>query len=167
MNKLRFWNLIETAAKEADGDMVEQARLLTERLATLTPEEIVQFQRLLEEQLALTYRWDLRGAAHVIHGGISEKAFESFRAWLIAHGKSICEAAVDDPDSLVEVVEEETNGQPLLKAAGQAYKTKTGKTIPPSEPIDTEPAGEEWTEEELPEMFPALWDQFGEEEKEP
>jgi hypothetical protein len=166
MNKLRFWNLIETAAKEAEGDIAEQARLLSERLATMSAEEIVQFQRLLDEQMALAYRWDLRGAAHLIHSGISDKAFESFRAWLIAHGKGIYEEAVDDPDSIVAIVEEETNGQPLLKAAAQAYKTKTGKPLPPSEPIDTEPAGEEWTEEELPEMFPGLWEQFGEEERE-
>jgi len=40
------------------------------------------------------------------------------------------------------------------------------KPIPPSEPLDTEPAGEEWTEEELPGLFPALWEHFGEEETE-
>jgi len=78
-DQIAFWNLIETAGKRSRRRYrLEQARILTNRLTKLSAEEIVQFQRLLDEQMALTYRWDLRGAGTSSTGGVSDKGFESF-----------------------------------------------------------------------------------------
>ena len=43
-----------------------------------SPEEIVAFQRVLDELMDESYRADLWGAAYVINGGCSDDGFEDF-----------------------------------------------------------------------------------------
>jgi len=38
--------------------------------------------------------------------------------------------------------------------------------MPAQAPLEVEPAGEEWIEADLPEMFPRLWEQFSDDDDE-
>jgi len=163
MNKTKFWRLIETAQAESDGDLDKQIDVLARGLSDLSPEEMVRFQRFFEEFMALAYRWDLRGAAHLINGDCSDEEFVAFRAWLIAQGKEAFENALNDPDTLLELIEGEVHCPRLVRLADEIYRKKTGKELPPQEPIEVDLMGEEWVEEDLPDMFPKLWAEFGEE----
>ena len=57
--------------------------------------------------MAEAYRWDLWAAAYLIQGGCSDDGFEYFCDWLISLGKHRFEAALRNPDSLAEVIEDE------------------------------------------------------------
>ena len=166
MNKAKFWRLIEEAKSESHGDLDEQVDVLRHKLEKLAAEEILRFQNILDEQMAAANRWDLWGAAYIINGGCSDDGFTYFRGWLIAQGQRIFEAALHDPESLAEVAEAEGECEAILSVPAEAYESKVGSEMPEREARATEPAGDEWTEEELPELYPRLWEAFGEGEEE-
>lgn len=163
MNKVKFWRLVETAKNESDGDLEVQVSILARKLSELDPEEILGFRRLLEEHMALACRWDLRGAAHIINEGCTDKTFEAFRAWLITQGRKVFEDVCNDPEILEDMADGDVLCEDLLEVPERAYKAKTKSSLPPHEPLEIEPVGEEWVEEDLPNMFPRLWAKFGEE----
>src|SRR5687768_16332917 len=100
MDQSQFWRLIEAAKTEARGDTDAQLAILAKKLAALPAEEIVQFDAIFHEMMALSYRWDLWGAAYVLNGGCSDDGFDYFRGWLIAQGESVFQKALEDPESL-------------------------------------------------------------------
>ena len=84
MNENDFWHLIETARAECKGDGGKQVALIQEKLQVLPNREILDFDRLLHEQMRASYNRDLWAAAYIINGGCSDDGFDYFRAWLIA-----------------------------------------------------------------------------------
>ena len=93
---------------------------------------------------------------------------EYFRFWLIAQGQKVFEAALQNPESLAEVLLMpplvnmpylDLEFEPLGYVARIAYKSKTGREMP-LPPLPSRPAleltGPEWSEDNLPEIFPEL-----------
>jgi hypothetical protein len=162
MDETQFWNLIETARKQSGAGVdkdsaAEQDEILTDLLMALPKEEIIGFERLFQDKRAQANQWPLRGAAHVINGGSSEERFEAFRAWLIAQGRAVFEAALKTPESLAQVVTGKAESRDMLSVARDAYLRKTGDDLPlpPAQP-GAQPTGEPWKEAELPRLFPKL-----------
>ena len=107
MTEDEFWDHIR-ATRRADPGAHEER--LTQRLAKLPPEEILDFVHLWRVLRARAYRQDLWGAAYLIQCGCSDDGFEYFRDWLILQGRAVYEAAIADPDALAEVLDGETEG---------------------------------------------------------
>lgn len=132
MELQQFWQLIEQARKKSDGDVDEQAELLAEKLSALPVEEIIEFDRWFQQLMCESYQSQLWAAAYVILGGCSDDGFEYFRAWLIAKGPKVYEAALADPDTLAKVVKldepEESEAESMLYVAASAYEQQTGQT---------------------------------------
>ncbi|MCB2407420.1 DUF4240 domain-containing protein [Hymenobacter lucidus] len=166
----QFWQLIEAAKKKSGGDIEEQAELLTEKLATLSMDEILEFDRIFTQLLHAAYQSKLWAAAYLILGGCSDDGFEYFRAWLIARGQKVYETAVADADGLAKLIKqddaEEAEAESMLYVASTAYEQKTGKDdfhelapLPPSLPtLDLS-----WSDDEklLSELLPKLFKKFG------
>jgi hypothetical protein len=137
-----FWNII---ALGKDSDTPEVS--LKFELQKLCPEEIASFQSHFDVLFDQAYRWNLWGAAYIIHGGCSDDGFIDFRYALISKGKALYEKALENPDSLSEL----NNAEVLLDnelfgyVASQVYENIVGKEIPSnnSTPVD-ESMGEEW-----------------------
>jgi len=162
MEQAEFWSLIEDARRKS-GSCEELAELLLERLAAESEAVSAGFAAVMDQLLDQAYRWDLWGAAYVINGGCSDDGFEYFRGWLIAQGESRFKQALADPDSLADFAEEDVECEDLLYVAQRAYERHTGRQELPQRyaPHPAEPAGEEWTEEDLDELFPKLTAAFG------
>ncbi len=166
MNHRGFWSLIDGTRQASDGVCERQAEVLTELLRQQEPEDIIAFHRMFLEFVYAAYTWDLWGAAYIIHGGCSDDCFEYFRRWLIGHGEAAYMAAVQNPESLVPLLDVEDAGtgghecEELGYAADDAYEQRTGQAMPPLPMLDTElpaePRGEKWNEEELAQRFPQL-----------
>lgn len=167
MDKITFWKLIDASRDAAAGDAEEQIETLTEQVADLPPDEIVAFDRVLSEYHARAYDWGLWGAAYVIGGGCSDDGFMDFRGWLISRGETVYEAALADPESLVEVVTE-SDGDCQIEGfqyiATEVWEQKTGNSADdfPSHDIERreDPAGTPWEEDELEGRFPRLCKKF-------
>ncbi|WP_020391679.1 DUF4240 domain-containing protein [Kribbella catacumbae] len=136
MDKDGFWELVEAARAEVDDTVADPdgvADSLTKVLGELTLAEIAGFGVELERLQAESYRWDLWGAAYLINGGASDDGFDYFRGWLVAQGREIWDAALADPDSLADVVDEDLgegfegfDGEGMLSVAVHAYQSSGG-----------------------------------------
>ncbi|MDX2599116.1 DUF4240 domain-containing protein [Streptomyces caniscabiei] len=170
MDETEFWELVDTAREDAEGDPEDQADLLVERLGRLDPEAVLDFARHFESRYNRAYTWDLWGAATVLLGGASDDAFDYFRCWLIGQGREVFEGAVHDPDALADLLDdfdEEIDGdaEELGYAADEAYEQLTGVVAPdlgiappPGEPEGTPLDFED--DSALAERCPKLWERF-------
>ena len=104
MYETQFWRIIESAHTAAKGKPERQLKLIEKELSKLSPEEILEFQRIFWQQHRISYRADLWGAAYIMNGGCSDDGFDYFRGWLIAQGKDVFEKALQDPDSLADIL---------------------------------------------------------------
>lgn len=165
MDAAGFWQVIEQARKGTDGDLDAFLDQLEETLEKLSPADILAFDQAFFELRRQAYHWDVWAAADLIGGGCSEDSFEDFRNGLIALGQERFEKALEDPDSLAELVvsgEEDRLADTLFfrefsEIAAGVYETKAGRSLPvPSAADPEEPAGLEWREEDLPSRLPRL-----------
>ncbi|MEV6412054.1 DUF4240 domain-containing protein [Kribbella sp. NPDC051718] len=138
MDRDGFWELVEAARVEVDDTVADPdgvADALTKALGELALEEIAGFGVEWERLQAESYRQDLWGAAYLINGGASDDGFDYFRGWLVAQGRETWEAALADPDSLADVVDEDLgegfegfNGEGMLSVAQHAYEAAGGSS---------------------------------------
>jgi hypothetical protein len=107
---------------------------LRSSLQAMSPEQVAQFQTEFQAQLARSYSWELWGAAYLINGGCSDDCFEYFRAWLISRGERVFAATMKDPDSLADLpgLPQVAEFEAIMYVAGDVYKAKTGRELPPS-----------------------------------
>src|SRR5262245_49620590 len=105
MDTARFWNLIDETRKAANGIARRQSDLLTDELAKLSQEEIIEFQRIFYGLKDKAYIGNLWDAATIIMDGCGDSSFEEFREWLVGCGKEAYENTIKDPETLVDVLE--------------------------------------------------------------
>jgi Protein of unknown function (DUF4240) len=124
MDEKPFWDIVRKGCPR-DVEVEDWDDTLVEVLTELPPEEIVAFDRMLDDKADAAYSNDLWGAAYLINGGASDDGFYYFRLWLIGMGKKVYEAALADPDSLADVVEPDQEYEcEMYGAARQAWEAK-------------------------------------------
>ena len=163
MNADRFWELNAGLAPE---NAEEQ---LKDRLLKLDLEEITSYQVHFDRAFASAYQWDLWAAAYIIDGGCSDDGFTDFRYGLIARGQAIFDAALADPESLVDVADDTDAGAIPNESVGyvarEVFESKANQEMPDndiSHPSD--PSGEDWDfddEQLCKQRLPKLWAKFG------
>jgi hypothetical protein len=67
-------------------------------LSTLSEQEIIAFDKILERCIALTYTSKFQGEAYLIIDSGSEDSFDYFRGWLITREEQVFERKLSDPD---------------------------------------------------------------------
>ena len=168
MTEESFWEIIAKAQREV-GDLDKYADAegmegVQATLETLSPEEILAFDKIVTAKYLKAFTWDLLGAAHILAGGgCGDDGFMDFRSELVFRGREVYEAALIEPDTLADIP-----GPPLgciegwLYLGSQAYESVTGDPLPEYEiNHPREPVGTKWKESELPQRFPKLWAKFG------
>ena len=173
MDTARFWAIVGESrtgfdSRLRDGNMDKPVERLQELLSDLSPGEVAEFQREFDERLSQAYRWDLWGAAYIIEGGCSDDGFTDFRNWLISMGREVYEAALHDPESLVDVADadgvEATSFEEFQYVPGRVYEDKAGHDMPDTGVRHAqEPTGDKWSEEgdDLARRLPRLWAKYG------
>lgn len=178
VEKKEFWRLIEESRE------FEQAEWLTEELAQKGLEEVLDFEFIFQELMNASYQSRLWGAAFVLMGGCSDDAFDYFRGWLIGQGEEIYSKVMNDPEFLAEYINEDNldeEGYPqneeILSVGLDAYTLiKTGdvewdddihnELLEALEKKGLQAVTDiefDWEEDDLENLFPVLWERFGEE----
>ena len=184
MNKEQFWQIIDSARAESEGDIDEMADVLADKLSAIETPEIFAWHQIFLEYQHLSYKEKLWAAAYVINGGCGDDGFDYFRAWLTAQGKAVFVNALENPDSLADVDEareDETEFEDMLSAASSAYFKKlnikadydlfyeeldkyplsdTVKSEIKEEIVYAQDIDEEWDEDELETVVPKLYAKF-------
>jgi Protein of unknown function (DUF4240) len=162
----QFWRLVEDARREAGGDTERQSQLLAARLERLPAQQIADFGAIRHRLDRRAYTWELWGAAYVIDDGCSDDCFRDFRGYLISLGRGAYEAALQNPDSLAQVVQDAETGdwENADDVAPDAYQDVAGQDIPSGDSdLSGRPRGEEWDDEQqdaLVQRYPALAARF-------
>ncbi|MCZ2257730.1 DUF4240 domain-containing protein [Sporosarcina sp. G11-34] len=178
MEKKEFWKLIEKSRE------FDQAEWLTEELAQKGLEEVLDFEFLFEELMNASYQSRLWGAAFVLMGGCSDDTFDYFRGWLIGQGEKVYNKVMKNHEFLAEYINEDNlddeglpQNEELLSVGVDAYTLiKTGD-IEWDDDIHNELLEAldkkglqsvtdiefDWEEDDLENLFPVLWERFGEE----
>jgi len=168
----RFWQIIERAARSS-SDPDAHAEALRVALRELSAEEVISFEVAFRRYLNAAYRWDLWGAAYIIHGGCSDDGFEYFRRWLVSRGRDVYEAALADPDSLALQVRPGSDDvrefEEIYYVAKDVFEEKGGEgdvrdySEPEAGMGGPGPSGDPFEEDEehLAARYPNLWRRFG------
>ncbi len=178
MEEKEFWQLMKESKEQEDP-----AEWLSEGLIERGIDEVVDFEMILHQFMNVSYTSRLWGAAFVLMGGCSDDAFDDFRGWLIGQGEEIFHRVLEDPEFLAEYIDDDVlddegfpqNEELISCGMDTFFLIKTGDTewddavhdefLEELEKRGLEPLPEiefDWEEEDLEELFPVLWDRFGE-----
>lgn len=94
-----FWTIIETARAATDKPF---STALTDVLAELSLERILEYDERFAAVHESVYRWDVWAASYLISGWFSDDGFIDFRTGLISLGQEWFERVATAPDSIVD-----------------------------------------------------------------
>ncbi len=130
INKDTFWQFIEEAKGQCGKDMDAMLSWIKGRLLGMQPEQILKFHTVLHGYRDAAYKYGLWTAASLLMDGCTDDLFIDFRAWLIAQGKMIYMAALENPDSLAKVEQYGDCEFEMLSYVGNdAYVELTGRDV--------------------------------------
>lgn len=181
MNRDEFWYLIDKGSKEKTAE--KKLALWIAVLARSREEDIVTFYDIMHTYFRLADQERIFAAANIICPECSDDDFDGFRAWLIAQGENAYRSVLAEPEYLIELCSPEKNHQfeQLLQVPFEAFFQKTGKAgdyrsfALAQESMGLTPIqknlleeeitlawdiGESWQAEELPFIFPRLYEKF-------
>ena len=164
MNKQEFWEILQNAHQQANGDMDENSRLIKTFISNLDHTQTIAFAEHFDQAMDALYSWPLWGAAYVINGGCGDDSFADFRSSLIAKGKKAFDIACSNPDHLVEL-DYPTDlwfYEGFTYTLNEAVTSKLGNTPKRYQPMPTDPSGQEWQEDvkTLSLLYPLLWQKY-------
>ena len=166
-----FWSVIDES-RVTDAPCVEipqQCELVSEILSAMSEDQIIGFELTLRDLLRRANHFNVMAACKICEGYVSDDSYLYFRAGLVSLGREVYYAVIEDPDACAEVLVLNTEGEDVLYIADSAFAKKFGEDTDKSLPRDLaneyynydfemeEPAGKDWTEEELPHRYPCLW----------
>ncbi|MCQ4862748.1 DUF4240 domain-containing protein [Pseudoflavonifractor phocaeensis] len=185
MDQNTFWKLIDTVnAAVPHGDHDAILRETKKALCDRNVEDILDWALIMDQYKQAAYRNDLWAASAAMGAHYSDDGFIDFRYWLISCGRKTYMDALRDPDSLadVDVTGEDLNFELFGYVANDAYRQKTApaqrgedhdvcamydrlntyKLAPQTiaeiqaELPQRPDIGWDWTEYELPKLFPRI-----------
>lgn len=119
-----FWEIVERGSR-SDESQHEAAHRITDRLVELDEDSVLQWGLIYERYHELADQGKLWGAANIMDDGFcSDDGFHYFRGWLIAQGRDTYHMALQDPDSLASLPEQDEVRFELVNyAAVHAYES--------------------------------------------
>lgn len=130
INKETFWQFIEEAKEQCGQDMDAEICWLKAGLLRMQPEQVLKFHAIMHGYQEAAYKYGLWTAASLLMDGCTDYLFIDFRAWLIAQGKTVYMAALENPDSLAEVEQYGDCEFEMLSYVGNdAYVELTGRDV--------------------------------------
>lgn len=161
MDEGQFWDLLQRTHDAAPSDMDRKCELLKAELQKLSRNDAIDFAFLFDTMMGRAYSWRLWGAAYIIHGGCGDDTFNDFRSSLISRGQTSFEHALANPDALADdSIDEATwfyEGFQYAVTAG--VEAVAGSPRPGLRQPD-DPSGEDWSEDDLPRLYPRLSAKF-------
>lgn len=126
-----YWQIVKESLENTE-DQEEQEAYLINRLQKLDPKDIIGFRLRTDKLLYDTYNSEMWCAGYIINGGCSDDGFEYFRNWVISRGKDVYYKAKQNPDTLIEQVNDELEQydfESFWYVALEAFDQKTGKDL--------------------------------------
>ena len=104
MDEEQFWAIVQTAVDEAGDDEAEYLDVVKRELSKLSLKEMIGFRLRTDKLLYDSYTSEMWCAGYLMNGGCSDDGFEYFRLWVISRGRKVYEAAMANPDNLIDYI---------------------------------------------------------------
>lgn len=104
MDEEQFWAIVQTAVDEAGKDEDEYLEVVKRELSKLSLKEMIGFRLRTDKLLYDSYTSEMWCAGYLMNGGCSDDGFEYFRLWVISRGRKVYEAAMANPDNLIDYI---------------------------------------------------------------
>ena len=104
MDEEQFWAIVQTAIDEAGNDEDEYLEVAKRELSKLSLKEMIGFRLRTDKLLYDSYTSEMWCAGYLMNGGCSDDGFEYFRLWVISRGRKAYEAAMANPDNLIDYI---------------------------------------------------------------
>ena len=104
MDEEQFWAIVQTAVDEAGNDEDEYLEVAKRELSKLSLKEMIGFRLRTDKLLYDSYTSEMWCAGYLMNGGCSDDGFEYFRLWVISRGRKAYEAAMANPDNLIDYI---------------------------------------------------------------
>ena len=104
MDEEQFWAIVQTAVDEAGDDEDEYLEVAKRELSKLSLKEMIGFRLRTDKLLYDSYTSEMWCAGYLMNGGCSDDGFEYFRLWVISRGRKVYEAAMANPDNLIDYI---------------------------------------------------------------
>ncbi|MFW5971874.1 MAG: DUF4240 domain-containing protein [Bacillota bacterium] len=131
MNEEKFWAIVEDSIKN-NSSQEEQKDYLISKLSQMSPVDMIGFRLRTDKLLYDSYIPELWCAAYIINYGCSDDGFEYFRNWLISRGKEVYYRAIENPDSLINEIEEDNDFyefESFWYVALEAFEKRTNNSL--------------------------------------
>ena len=133
MKKADFWNLIDEVNQLCPTrDQESIMAVTTDKLMQLDVNDILDFHMIQQEYFRAAYRNDLHAASEAMGATPSYDGLQAFVYWLISCGKEVFIRAMDNPDTLADVLQdgEKIEFPSFGFAAYTAYSMKMDRIDP-------------------------------------
>lgn len=133
MRKEDFWNLIDEINQLCPTrDQESIMAVTTDKLMQLGVNDILDFHMIQQEYFRAAYRNDLHAASEAMGATPSYDGLQAFVYWLISCGKEVFIRAMDNPDTLADVLQdgEKIEFPSFGFAAYTAYSMKMDRIDP-------------------------------------
>ena len=107
MDEEQFWAIVQTAVDEAGNDEDEYLEVVKRELSKLSLKEMIGFRLRTDKLLYDSYTSEMWCAGYLMNGGCSDDGFEYFRLWVISRGRKVYEAALANPDNLIDYIDDD------------------------------------------------------------
>ncbi len=107
MDEEQFWAIVQTAVDEAGDDEDEYLEVVKRELSRLSLKEMIGFRLRTDKLLYDSYTSEMWCAGYLMNGGCSDDGFEYFRLWVISRGRKVYEAAMANPDNLIDYIDDD------------------------------------------------------------
>lgn len=107
MDEEQFWAIVQTAVDEAGDDEDEYLEVVKRELNKLSLKEMIGFRLRTDKLLYDSYTSEMWCAGYLMNGGCSDDGFEYFRLWVISRGRKVYEAAMANPDNLIDYIDDD------------------------------------------------------------
>jgi hypothetical protein len=157
-----FWDIVERVDKAANQGNLAKQELLRQELRRLSLEEVGMFYEHFHDHMIKAYNRELWAAAYIINSGCGDDAFSDFRAWLISMGRKNFETILASPALLIEFDQEPDYffNEGYQYIPWEVYKEMTGEMPSGGKLYPQSPSGQEWNEDTVSKLYPALADKF-------
>ena len=129
----KFWAIIEKSLKETNNQEDQEIYLIS-ALEQVSPQEMLGFRLRTDKLMYDSYTSNLWCANYIISNGVADDGFDYFRCWLISRGKDAFYKVQENPEYLINLVENEPKTydfEGFWYVAMNAFKNMTNQELNP------------------------------------
>lgn len=156
-----IWNIVDLIRKKSKNSYKGFIGHLKDHVRFSDREKILGLYMGFLSMLIKTNDFRLFGAYQIISSSVNFGNYENFSSWLVSKGRVIFNNSIHNPDLIRNIEIGPLADESILDVLIECYEIRHKEFFP--EIIDfevPEPPGEAIKMEDLPDLFPGLWEKF-------